>query len=96
MSDLKVHEAENGDMQYYDKTMTCQCCKKTMVRTKFVSKETSKHDGMRIAVCKSICNKCRKTIVSAPNDVKWNKRGDNAEGVSRPSIIDLMESYRDR
>ena len=79
-----------GDMNYYPKKITCLCCHKTKRRTDF--RMTIKQDDGEKETILSICINCRgtqpKQTYASVSDLKWDKGQD----ISRPSIIDLMES----
>lgn len=89
-------ELEDHSVSYHSKIITCQCCKKSLPRTRFISKSFAGPDSEGTEVCKSICNKCIGYHKQPTHNIKWNKPGGNAEDIQRPSIIDLMESYRER
>ena len=87
-------EAEWGDMEYFERGEVCQCCKKKLPRHKFRMTYYTESGEARYKAMK-ICNDCRETVPKGKGAVKWGSRGQKADDISRPSIIDLMESYRD-
>lgn len=89
----KSFESTHGDSMYYKKYKKCPTCQKTLHRNKFLTQEVK--DGESKYTSKTICNDCREQCQKNWGSIKWNKRGENAEDVTRPSIIDLMESYRE-
>lgn len=92
---VEKFDLNTGDLLYFAKKMKCECCKKTKRRWEF-SQAHTKDDVVRFR-CVKVCAKCRE-VAKPDKDAKlsWNGRGEKADDVTRPSIIDLMEERLER